>query len=94
MKKLFTLLSISLVFCSVLFADTLTFKNGSNINGVYFKLYFKENITYKYLNRYRIPSGSSIEIDIGNDNYYNYGYKQEDDSNIQNCYSDEITLYP
>ena len=95
MKKLLALLSVSLVLCSVSFADTLTFLNGSRTSGVMFKLYIENRVgEYKYLNRYRIPSGSSIEIDIGNDSYRDYGYKKENRSYVQRCHSDEITLYP
>ena len=95
MKKKFALLMLTMLFVSASIAqNSLTIEN-KGYNAIYIELYVYEYNGWVYLNTYRIPGGSSVSFDIGNENYWDYGYKERDaySNYISSFYYSRITLY-
>lgn len=72
--------------------NTLVIRNGNSYQPISIDLYYYAGSSWEYAGTYHISSGSSRSIDLGNDHYYNYGYKYNSNQVIA-FYSSTVTLY-
>lgn len=69
--------------------NVITIKNGNAYEGKRIHIYKGD----EYIDSIYLPSGSTRTFGIGNDSYYQYSFRVDDNKSITIFYSANITIY-